>query len=557
MKKFYTFLLVMLFAAGASAQEFEWVRTAGLWAYDYGYGIQTDAAGNVFVAGKYESQNAVFGDTTVPCAGNHDVFVAKYTANGDFLWVRTGGGIGGDYAHHMTLDAAGNVYVAGEIEGPNASFGSVNVTGNPGTDDAFVAKYDNNGNLQWVKTYGGYSRDDARSIAVDATGNIFICGIFRNNAFFDNQTITAASTDIDDVFIAKLDNSGNVLWVHGIGGAGDDTGKALDVDAAGNVYVTGGFIGTASFGTQSLTAPNGYRDMYLAKWDGSGNLVWVVQAGDDWDDVGWGLSVDNAGNSYVTGEFHANAAFGPHTITAITSSGDAFVAKYDALGNAQWAQRFGGNLSDRGRASSFDANNVYITGEYAGTATSGSYTVTSADSGDIFVASFNAVNGAPGWVVVPRGPADAYEDLGYEGGNALYADGTGNVYVTGSFLDVDTFNWMPAENYTRTDMFVAKINATLPPGGVGVNETAEPIGNVGIVPNPTNNYVNVSFSVARQDDYTISVTNAIGQVIRQETFKNFSGQYIEKMDLSVYGKGIYLVSVSGAGSRQVQKVVVH
>jgi len=555
MKKFYTFLFTLVFAAGASAQDFEWVRSAGLWAYDYGYGIQTDAQGNVFVAGKFESQNAVFGDTTVPCAGNHDVFVAKYANNGDFLWVRTGGGPGGDYAHAMALDAQGNVYLAGEIEG-NSNFGNVAVTANPGTDDIFVAKYDNNGNLAWVKSYGGYSRDDARAISIDNTGNIYICGIFRDNAFFDSQTISAASPNIDDVFVAKLDNNGNTLWVHGIGGAGDDTGKALDVDAAGNVYVTGGFIGTASFGSQSLTAPNGFRDMYLGKWDTNGNLVWVVQAGDDWDDVGWGLTVDNLGNSYVTGEFHANAAFGTHTITAMTSSGDAFIAKYDPLGNAQWAQRFGGGLSDRGRAAAIDANNVYITGEYAGTATSGSYSVTSADSGDIFIASFNNTTGAAGWIVAPRGPADAYEDLGYEGGNAIWADGSGMVYVTGSFLDVDTFNWMPMETFTRTDMFVGKINPNIPPGQSTVGVIEGPITSIGVVPNPTNNIVTVNFAAAKQGDYTVAITNSIGQVIHSETFKNFSGQYIDKIDLSVYGKGIYLISVSGAGSRQVQKVVV-
>lgn len=556
MKKLYTFLLAVLFVTGAAAQDFEWVRTAGLWAYDYGYGIQTDASGNVFVAGKYEENNAIFGDTAVPCAGNHDVFLAKYTSNGDFLWVRTGGGIGGDYAHAMTVDASGNVYVAGEIEGPNATFGSVSVTANPGTDDAFVAKYDNNGNLIWVKTYGGYDRDDARSIAVDGSGNIYICGVFKNNAFFDSFTITAASQDIDDVFIAKLDNSGNVIWVHGIGGAGDDTGKALGVDGAGNVYLTGGFIGTAIFGSQSLTAPNGYRDMYLAKWDTNGNLAWVQQAGDDWDDVGWGLAVDNLGNSYVTGEFHANASFGSHTITAVTSSADAFIAKYDPLGNALWAERFGGNLSDRSRAATFDATNVYITGQYGGTATAGSHTVTSADSSDIFVASFNAASGMPGWVIAPRGPADVYEDLGYEGGNAIYADGSGNVYVTGSFLDVDTFNYSPVETYTRTDMFVGKVNPNVPTGQVGVTETNEPITSMNVSPNPASSFVTISFAAARQDQYTFSIINAIGQVVHSETFDNFSGQYITKMDLSAYGQGVYLVSISGAGSMQVQKVVV-
>ena len=173
MKKIITLFLILI-SAGAFAQDFAWARNAGLWAYDYGYGIGTDAAGNVYVAGKFE-MNAEFDSITVGCYGNHDMFLAKYSPSGQLLWVKTGGGYSGDYAHDMCVDAQGNIYIAGEIDG-TATFGNVTVSGNQGSDDALVVKYDSNGNVLWGRAYGGTSRDDARSISLDGAGTFISPG---------------------------------------------------------------------------------------------------------------------------------------------------------------------------------------------------------------------------------------------------------------------------------------------------------------------------------------------------------------------------------------------
>src|SRR3954469_16364227 len=108
MKKKYIVLIVSLWTIYAGAQNFQWAKREGLNAYDYGYGIGTDNTGNVYIAGKFE-QNANFSGTILNCQGNHDIYVAQYSSAGNLNWIRTGGGLNGDYAHAMSCDGSANV----------------------------------------------------------------------------------------------------------------------------------------------------------------------------------------------------------------------------------------------------------------------------------------------------------------------------------------------------------------------------------------------------------------------------------------------------------------
>nr|MBA3705236.1 hypothetical protein [Bacteroidota bacterium] len=138
-------------------QSFEWAKRAGWYSFDLGYAVAADDAGNAYISGKYE-KDASFGNARVTCAGNHDIYLAKYGPDGSFKWVRTAGGVSGDYAHAMDCDGAGNIYITGEIE-RTVKFGSVTLTGN-GSNDVFVAKYNTNGDLIWAKKLGGSNKSD-------------------------------------------------------------------------------------------------------------------------------------------------------------------------------------------------------------------------------------------------------------------------------------------------------------------------------------------------------------------------------------------------------------
>jgi len=448
-------LILNLTCINLMAQNFQWAKKEGLWAYDYGYGIVTDQTGNVYIAGKYE-KNAKFSGTTLPCEGNHDIYVAKYSPSGALIWIRTAGGYTGDYAWNITRD--GNyLYVVGEIQGTNAL---IKFIGSPitltckGSNDIFLAKYDLNGNLIWAKRAGDYDYDKAMGVSCDAAGNIYICGIFTNKAVFGGSTTIYGYGD-KDIFVAKYDANGNFLWVKKAGGSGRDEAKSIKVDAAGNSYVCGMFKNTATFSSQTVTAPNGKWDMFLAKYSPSGSLLWLKTVGAAWDDVGWSVTMDNAGKIYVTGEFNATVNFGGTSLSTKGSS-DVFVACYNSSGNVLWAKRAGGSQTDRARGIGCDGNNLFITGQFGGTASFGSYKKTAVDNADIFMAGLNT-SGQFTWAAAVGGPADLEEDVGYESGIAICGETNGNVYATGALLNGGVFGGIALSPYTRTDVFVTKI----------------------------------------------------------------------------------------------------
>jgi len=133
----------------------------------------------------------------------------------------------------------------------------------------------------------------------------------------------------------------NFLWVEQAGGTDIDIGRAIATDGSGNSIVTGEFSGTATFGDTTLTS-DGSNDIFIAKYDGDGNFLWVEQAGGTDIDIGRAIATDGSGNSIVTGEFRGTATFGDTTLTSVGSSFDIFIAKYDGDGNFLWVVQAGG-----------------------------------------------------------------------------------------------------------------------------------------------------------------------------------------------------------------------
>ena len=188
-----------------------------------------------------------------------------------------------------------------------------------------------------------------------------------------------------------MDASGNWLWATKAGGTGRDEGYGIKIDAAGNSYVTGYFVGTATFGSYSTTGSSSY-DIFVAKMDGDGNWLWVTQAGGTNVSYGYGITTDAAGNSYVTGRFSGTPIFGSYSLTS-SGLADIFVAKINTDGDWQWAAKAGGTGLERGIGITIDAaGNSYVTGRFDGTASFGphSLTSTSVSCCDIFVAKLNS-----------------------------------------------------------------------------------------------------------------------------------------------------------------------
>jgi len=548
MKKIYLFTLLSLGFNGI-AQDFDWAQKGGLYAYDYGYGIVNDNAGNVYVSGKYELQAADFSGTTVTCAGNHDIFLAKYTAGGALTWIKTGGGILGDYAESIACDGTNYVYIAGEIEGSNdlITFPGSTITLNTmGDNDIFLAKYDLDGNLIWARSAGSSNNEKALAITYDAAGNVFICGHYTNTATFGG-TATINASGGKDIFVAKYDMNGNFVWVQNAGSPARDEAKAIKCDVAGNVYVCGFYSNGAVFSGTTLVSPNGYYQSFVAKYSNSGTLLWIKTGGGDYDDVAWSLTMDNAGLIYVAGEFNASAYFGP---TQLITSGnaDVFVACYDGSGTEQWVKGAGGPLNDRARGIGSNGTNIFITGQFGGAALFGGITLNAADSSDVFFANLNNVGNFVGAISV-GGSADAYEPLGYESGIAICAEASGEVYATGGMLDGGVFGGTSLTAFSRTDMFVTNIPSLV----TRIESVSADSKNLHIYPNPGNGNFTVELDQKANQKMEISVYNYLGQTIDKKTNNSLSKVNI---DLTEQESGMYFIEIKAEDNTTITKKIV-
>ncbi|MGD0710352.1 MAG: T9SS type A sorting domain-containing protein [Bacteroidales bacterium] len=300
----------------SAAQTPNWirVRSAGQDCNGYSNSIAVDASGNTYITGYFYSDTLTFGSITLTNNDNtgnsSDLFLAKFDANGDVLWAQSAGGANSDGANSIALDASGNIYVAGWFYSSSITFGYyalINADNTGNTSDLFVAKFNTNGNVIWAKSFGGADDDAANSVAVNAIGNVYLTGYFYNDTLTFGSTSLTNANGYDDIFLAKLDTSGNVIWANSAGGTDNALANSVVADASGNAYVAGGFYcDTLSFGSISLINDNaGYEDIVLAKYDSSGNVLWAKSEGGANDDAAYSVTTDASGNAYLTGSFRS------------------------------------------------------------------------------------------------------------------------------------------------------------------------------------------------------------------------------------------------------------
>ena len=220
--------------------------------------------------------------------------------------------------------------------------GTTTLTSAAGSADVFVSKLDSSGNFVWAKSFGGTSEDLGYSIAVDSSGNIYTTGYFYSTADFDPGAGTSnrTSAGLVDVFVSKLDSSGNFVWAKSFGGTRDDVSNSIAVDSSGNVYTTGFFVEIVDFdpgaGTSNHTSAGG-GDVFVSKLDSSGNFVWAKSFGGTSGDSSSSIAVDSSGNIYTAGSFGGTVDFDPGAgTTTLSSAGDAdvFVLKLTSAGEA-------------------------------------------------------------------------------------------------------------------------------------------------------------------------------------------------------------------------------
>lgn len=395
--------------------------------------------------------------------------LSTYAQFPSLQWARNIGGSRGD---KVVVDAAGNVYTAGYFSGvadfdPGPATFYMTADGG-GADDAYVSKLDANGDFVWALRIGGSSINYSRSVAVDATGNVYVAGYFSGTVDFDPGPATSFEITTNgqyDIFILKVDPNGNFLWAKTIGGSFSDLAYAMTLDLAGNICMTGVFIGDVDFdpGPSAYTLNGGgNNDCFIVRLDANGNFLQAMHVSGNYSE-GDDISVDVAGNMYVCGNYNATADLDPGAGSApvtASSGADAFVIKLNAAGNFVWGKSFGGFGTDNCVSVKADANgNVYLAGDFGFTADfdpgASTFNLTAGGSLDGYILKLDVAGNFVWAETIGGASADA--------ANAVVIDPSGNnVYITGLFqAEVDFDPGAGVYNLTAfsNDVFICKLNA--------------------------------------------------------------------------------------------------
>jgi arginine repressor len=362
-----------------------WTKTIGGSSNDFAYSIIQSSDGGYVVAGSTGS----FG------AGSYDIYVVKLNSYGSAQWTKTIGGSLSDEARSIIQSSDGGFVVAGNTR----SFGA-------GVSDIYVVKLDNGGNVLWTKTIGGSSNDGARSIIQSSDGGFVVAG--WTNSFGAGGY---------DMYIVKIDGSGNVAWTKTIGGSGNDYAYSIIQDLDGNYVVVGW---GNSFGA-------GNNDIYVVKLDSSGNVVWTKTIGGSGDD-GANSIIQSSDGAYVIAG-HTNS---------FSSSYDFYVVKIDSSGNVLWTKTIGGNLYDQAHSIIQSSDGGYIVVGITQSFGAGGY--------DVYVAKIDSSGNVLWTKTIGGGSADVAMSItrSSDGGFAIagytqsFGAGLYDIYVmkTGPLVDI-------------------------------------------------------------------------------------------------------------------------
>ncbi len=372
----------------------------------------------------------------------------RIQAQQDYIWAKSAGGEKKESSTSVCTDKKGNVYVAGFFFSPTITFGShtlINADSTGKNTELFIVKYDAAGNVVWAMNGKETRGENVSGICMDANDNLFVTGNNEGSAF-----------------VIKFDAAGNVLWKKRAGGIACE-GTCVCTDPNGNLFMAGTFgCAEITFDTITVTNPHlggpfPYPDVFVVKYDASGNVLWAKSEGSYLTDNAKSICSDASGNLYFTGSFGGNdITFGT---VDLHNSGfyDLFLVKYDAKGNVLWARNEGGTggtggTEGTGICTDKDGN-LLITGFFKWhDASFGGINLTNEGDTDIFLIKYDP-SGKVIWVKSANGPAG-------EEAFGISTDASNNIYITGNFQSPTlTFGATTLINGGRYNTFITKYDA--------------------------------------------------------------------------------------------------
>jgi len=334
----------------------------------------------------------------------------------------------------------------------SAHFGDI-ILSSEGGKDVFLAKYNINGEVLWAKKAWGAGSNTAAGITLDWDGFPIITGWFAESIHFED--IILESQGSFDMFVARYNSEGDVIWAKSAGGEGDDYGNRLTTNLEHDVLVAGSFRYTATFGEGTNISSEGDRDIFIANYANTGDFQWVKKAGGGGEDRAYDIISNDDGATYFTGIFNGKAFFCDHDIMS-GSFLSTYIAKMDAAGTFLWVRKGSGGANDFARGFGIDLDNegyVYGNGTFSGKLTFGEQTV-EATGGQYDFDAYLVKYKHDGELMWLKNAGGYGMDQGLD----LFTDDNGNSFVTGFFSDRAEFDELVLESQGKSDVFVAQYN---------------------------------------------------------------------------------------------------
>jgi hypothetical protein len=424
----------------------DWVKTISGTGAVQSTGIAVDLNGNSYISGVFQGTADFFGTslTSNPYIAI-DAFVLKLKSDGGIDWVKQLSAPGDTVLNAIATYPNGDCFVTGSFEGTMTidtdNSGTVSITSS-GKGDAYLIGWNTGGTVLYRDKMGGPEWDEGKGIAVDGNdsveGNLYVTGSFESTADFFGTTLTEQGTS--DGFVVKVDH-----WVKQFGGPDPDVLEEIAVDLNDNVYLTGGFHNTVDFFGTVTKSSQGVYDIFVAKLDSAGNLIWDKTFGTAGTIAkGDGIAVDATGNLYITGDFEGTLSLEPGISLTSYGSSDAFVVKLDPMGVIQWSNEMGGSDVDFAFGIAVSDSKVFVSGLFSGTATFPPLTATTSGvmAGFACMLEFPSTN-AP---TPPTTPVVV--GTGLPGGRKLMIKSDGATIAFGAAGDVLLYrsgpNWLKA-----------------------------------------------------------------------------------------------------------------
>lgn len=325
----------------------------------------------------------------------------------------------------------------------------------------------------WVwanNTAASSSREDAYYVKTDATGNVYVAGVFYGpTVTFGSVTLSNSGSGYSDVFLVKYSSSGSVIWAKRAGGSNVDEVTGLVIDAAGNILISGYFASSSiTFGTTTLiNTSGGTNDTYTTKYDPNGNVLWSKAIGGWENETSYSLCTDAANNVYIVGAYNSYTlsagSFSLINSSSSVNTYDGYIIKYNSVGNTAWANSISGlNYFDdefvNTVISDVSGANIYVTGSFMYGVAIGTNTITNGSNTerDLFFAKFNASTGN-------HVTSSHIAGVGLEQPSGMARDASNNIYITGIYdSGTLTFGTHTINNNSATvnDIFLTKYNTS-------------------------------------------------------------------------------------------------